>query len=302
MNKTAAGAPIASMTGFAAREGQDAQGRGWSWELRSVNGRGFDLRLRLPEGLGALESPLRRLLAERVARGSVSLSLRLTQDGVGSDSALDPARLRGALAQIAQIHEEAARQGVTLAAPSPTDILALRGLTTGGEAAGLPDPDLILADAGPLVAAFVQMRQQEGAALARLLGGQLDRIADLVEAAATAASARSTPQAARLRMAAEALLADTALDEARLLQELALIALKTDVTEEIDRLRAHLAAARALLAQGGAVGRKLDFLMQEFNREANTLCAKSQDGALTAVGLDLKLAIDQTREQVQNLE
>lgn len=290
------------MTGFAAREGHDGQGRGWSWELRSVNGRGFDLRLRLPEGLGALEAPLRRLLADRVARGSVSLTLRLTQDGAAGDGGLDLARLRAALGQIAQIRDEAMQMGLELAAPSPADILALRGLTTGGDAAGLPDADLILADAGPLLAAFEQMRQHEGAALAQVLGAQFDRIATLVDEAAAAASARSMPQEQRLRMAAEALLGDTALDEARLLQELALLALKTDVTEEIDRLRAHVTAARALLAQGGAVGRKLDFLMQEFNREANTLCSKSQDGALTAVGLDLKLAIDQTREQVQNLE
>lgn len=302
MSTTATDGAIASMTGFAAREGHDGQGRSWSWELRSVNGRGLDLRLRLPEGLGALEAPLRRLLAERVARGSVFLSLRLVQDGASGEVGLDLGRLRMALAQIAQIRDEAAQMGVTLAAPSPADILALRGITTGAEAAQLPDPDLILADAGPLLASFELMRQHEGAALARLLGAQFDRIADLVDASAAAAAARGTPQALRLRAAAEALLGDTALDEARLLQELALLALKTDVTEEIDRLRAHVAAARALLAQGGAVGRKLDFLMQEFNREANTLCAKSQDGALTAVGLDLKLAIDQTREQVQNLE
>jgi uncharacterized protein (TIGR00255 family) len=135
-----------------------------------------------------------------------------------------------------------------------------------------------------------------------VLSAQIDRIDTLVASAANAADARAEPLAARLRAAVTTLAQTADLDEARLLQEVATLAVKTDVTEEIDRLRAHVAAARALLATGGAVGRKLDFLMQEFNREANTLCSKAQDAALTAIGLDLKLAIDQTREQVQNVE
>lgn len=294
--------PIASMTGFAAREGGDGQGLSWTWELRSVNGRGLDLRLRLPEGLGALEAPLRRLLSETVTRGSVSLSLRLGRDGAAALGGIDPTRLQAALAQIARIQDMAQAQGLTLAAPSPVDILTLKGLFDPGEGAGLPDLEVLLADAALLLVAFDDMRRAEGAALGVILGDQIDRIAALVNAADAASMGRAEIQVARLRATLARLFEQNDLDEARLMQEAAILALKTDVTEEIDRLRAHVGAARDLLAQGGAVGRKLDFLMQEFNREANTLCSKSQDGALTAVGLDLKLAIDQTREQVQNVE
>ncbi|NKX46012.1 YicC family protein [Roseibacterium sp. KMU-115] len=290
------------MTGFAAREGGDGQGNGWSWELRSVNGRGLDLRLRLPEGLGALEAPLRKRLSEVVTRGSVTLSLRVSRETGAQAAALDPARLAAALAQLAQIRAAADQAGVATAPVSPAEILSLRGLSDPGEGPGLPAAETLMADAEPLLSAFDAMRLSEGAAIAAVLAGQMDRIAALVEAAGTAAAARAEPQAARLRAAVETVLATADLDPARLAQEVALLAVKTDVTEEIDRLRAHVAAARALLAEGGPVGRKLDFLMQEFNREANTLCSKSQDAALTAIGLDLKLAIDQTREQVQNVE
>ena len=287
---------IASMTGYATREGAS-----WSWELRAVNARGLDLRFRLPDGLGALDAPLRRSLGAALTRGSVSLSLRLGRDGGQGDGTVSPARLRQALAQIAQIEAEALTMGLALRPASPAEILGLRGLQDSTEAA-LPDIDLLLADIAPLIADFDAMRRAEGAALATILHGLIDQIAGLIDTAEDLARARAQPQAERLRSAAHSLCEGADLDEARLLQEIAALALKTDVTEEIDRLRAHVAAARALLAQGGAVGRKLDFLMQEFNREANTLCSKSQDPALTAVGLDLKLAIDQTREQVQNVE
>ena len=287
---------IASMTGYATREGAS-----WSWELRAVNARGLDLRFRLPDGLGALDAPLRRSLGAALTRGSVSLSLRLGRDGGQGDGTVAPARMRQALAQIAQIEAEALAMGIALRPASPAEILGLRGLQDSTEAA-LPEIDLLLADIAPLIADFDAMRRAEGAALATILHGLIDQIAGLIDTAEDLARARAQPQAERLRSAARSLCEGADLDEARLLQEIAALALKTDVTEEIDRLRAHVAAARALLSQGGAVGRKLDFLMQEFNREANTLCSKSQDPALTAVGLDLKLAIDQTREQVQNVE
>jgi uncharacterized protein (TIGR00255 family) len=154
-----------------------------------------------------------------------------------------------------------------------------------------------------LLEEFDAARAAEGAALAGVIGAQIDRIAALTEDAASSADTRAEAQRAALKAnIARVLDAAEGVDETRIAQELALLAVKSDVTEEIDRLRAHVAAARALLATGGAVGRKLDFLMQEFNREANTLCSKAQDAALTAIGLDLKLAIDQTREQVQNVE
>jgi uncharacterized protein (TIGR00255 family) len=274
----------------------------WGWELRSVNGRGLDLRLRLPEGLGALEAPLRKRLSEVIARGSVSLSLRLTREAGPAASALDPARLEAVLAQLAQVRAAAEAQGVAVAPVDPAAILSLKGLGDPGEAALMPAPAVLMADVEPLIAGFTAMRQAEGAAIAAVLSAQIDRIDALVASAANAAAERAEPLTARLRAAVTTLTQTTDLDEARLSQEVATLALKTDVTEEIDRLRAHVAAARSLLAIGGAVGRKLDFLMQEFNREANTLCSKAQDAALTAIGLDLKLAIDQTREQVQNLE
>ena len=290
------------MTGFAAMDGGDGQGLGWNWDLRSVNARGLDLRLRLPEGMGALEAPLRRLLSEAVTRGAVTLSLKLARSA-GVLGGGDEQRLQAALDQIARLQVMADAQGIILAPPTAAEILTLKGATEAGEgAAGLPDPDRLMAEAGELIGAFNKMRRAEGAAVGVVLLAQIDKLAALTEAAAQAAQARGASHAARMRAALAALLDQTDLDEARLLQEMAILALKTDVTEEIDRLRAHVGAARDLLAQGGAVGRKLDFLMQEFNREANTLCSKAQDGALTALGLDLKLVIDQTREQVQNVE
>jgi uncharacterized protein (TIGR00255 family) len=290
------------MTGYAAHEGGDDRGLSWSWELRAVNGRGFDVRMRLPDGLGALEAPLRKRLSEGIARGSVTLSLRVTRDAGAAGDGLDPARLSAVLAHIAQIRGAAEAQGLPVAPVDSVHLLTMKGLVETAESAACPPIALLLADAEPLLAAFTAMRQAEGAALSALLEAQIDRIAVLVEAAVEAAAARTESQAARLRAAVQTVLAVGELDEPRLLQEVAMLAVKSDVTEEIDRLRAHVAAARALLAAGGPVGRKLDFLMQEFNREANTLCSKSQDTRLTAIGLDLKLAIDQTREQVQNVE
>jgi uncharacterized protein (TIGR00255 family) len=292
---------LVSMTGFAAREAAIGAYIA-AWELRGVNGRGLDLRLRLPDGLGALEAPLRQRLSAALARGSVSLSLRLTRPaGAGFGAPLDPAALDAALRRVAQVEAAAAAQGRPLAPVTAVDVLSLPGAAVEPSEA-LPSVEALLPEAEALIAAFCAMRREEGAAVARVIALQIDRIAERTEAAAEAAAARGETQRTRLRAAVAELVAEADLDEARLLQEVAALAVKTDVTEEIDRLRAHVAAARALLERGGAVGRKLDFLMQEFNREANTLCSKAQDTALTAIGLDLKLAIDQTREQVQNLE
>ncbi|WP_316249262.1 YicC/YloC family endoribonuclease [Roseicyclus sediminis] len=301
VNGTAEQGRIASMTGFATLEGA-APGLRWSWEIRGVNGRGLDLRLRLPDGLGALEAPLRKLLSDKIARGSVTLGLRLTRSEEAGAGGVDAAALETALNALAQVRAAAEARGMELSRPSAAEILALRGMA---ETAGAPEPPeaaRLLSEAGRLIEAFLAMRLSEGRAVAEVLGAQIDRIAALTEAAETAAAARAVSQAETFRANVRKLLDTADLDEARLAQELALLAVKSDVTEEIDRLRAHVAAARELLATGGPVGRKLDFLMQEFNREANTLCSKSGDAALTAIGLDLKLAIDQTREQVQNVE
>jgi uncharacterized protein (TIGR00255 family) len=301
VNAGIAGDGIASMTGYATREGA-APGYSWTWEMRGVNARGLDIRLRLPEGLGALEAELRKRIGAVAARGSVNVTLRLSREEEGGATGVDPAALVAALDALTQVRRAAEQRGIALGPSTPADILNLRAMHDTARAEEMPPAEVFLADADALLDAFQEMRRGEGAALATVLGEQIDRIAALTLAARDAAAARSERQADVFRANLEALMEASDLDEARLAQELALLAVKSDVTEELDRLHAHVAAARELLSRGGPVGRKFDFLMQEFNREANTLCSKSQDAALTAIGLDLKLAIDQTREQVQNVE
>ncbi len=298
------------MTGFAERETVvTLDGGSWQarWDLRSVNGKGLDLRLRLPDGLASLETPLRQALGARLSRGTVTLSLRLSRigrDGPGF-AAADLDRLLG---QIAAVTARAEAAGVALRAPTALDLLHERGIldeTGGPDAAAGPElAAALMADIPALLDAFDEGRAREGAALGRVLGEQVSRIATLTTEARRVAEARGPKQAERLRGGVEALMeaAGAAPDPERLAQELALLLVKADVTEELDRLEAHVAAARALLSEAGAVGRKLDFLSQEFNREANTLCAKSGDPALTRLGLDLKHVVDQFREQIQNLE
>jgi uncharacterized protein (TIGR00255 family) len=289
------------MTGYAARTGA-ALGHAWAWDLRSVNGRGLDLRLRLPEWIEGLEPAARTAVGRVAARGNVTLSLRITRDGSGVGGVDREAIARG-LAQVAAVQAMADAAGVTLAPPTAVDLLTLRGAGESGpddaERAALLA--VLVADLDVLAADFAQSRQSEGAALARVLSARVERVAALADAASVAAEARRPEAERALRDAVARVLAE-GVDPARLHAELALLAVKNDVTEEIDRLQAHVAAARALLAEGAAVGRKLDFLTQEFLREANTLCSKAQSPALTAIGLDLKAVIDQMREQVQNVE
>jgi len=196
-------------------------------------------------------------------------------------------------------------QGLSLAPSKASDLLALRGMLEPGVIQDDVAPLIrqLKQEFTPLVGAFVEMRRTEGAALIDLLAAQLDRVETFTARAAELAETRKAAMAETLKTNLARVLnnADGA-DPARVAQELALIAVKADITEEIDRLGAHVTAARDLLAKGGPVGRKLDFLMQEFNREANTLCSKSQSTDLTAVGLELKAVIDQMREQVQNVE
>jgi len=298
---------VNSMTGFAQRAGA-AEGAAWLWEIRGVNGRGLDLRLRLPEGLGRLEAPVRAAVAARLARGSVTLSLRLDR-ARAAVPALDDAALDAALAALAVVRARAEAQGLAVGPLSPAEVLALRGVwdgagtEAGDDAATAALDAALMADLGPLLDAFIAMRAAEGGELAALLGARLDRIEALCAAARTAAGAREEGARSALAAALDRLAAAAPpVDEGRLAQELAMIAMRGDVSEELDRLAAHVAAARALLADGGAVGRRLDFLVQEFLREANTLCSKSQDKALTAIGLDLKATIDQMREQAANVE
>ncbi|MFO1210486.1 MAG: YicC/YloC family endoribonuclease [Amaricoccus sp.] len=295
--------PLTSMTGFADVAGEQ-DGLGWTWEARSVNGRGLDLRLRLPDGFDALDAPV-RTAARALARGSVTVTLRLGRPGQATGPRVNAAALEAAVAAALAASETASRLGLDLAPMTAADLLAVRGVLETEPAAAADDPELVAALAAgiePLFARLATARGAEGGALQALLAAQADRIAALSEAARATAEARAGRAGALLRSRVEALLAAAPADEARLAQELALLAVKSDVTEELDRIAAHVEAARQLLAAQGPVGRKLDFLMQEFNREANTLCSKASASDLTALGIELKVVIDQMREQVQNVE
>lgn len=294
------------MTGFASRKGQGA-GHGWTWDLRSVNGKGLDLRLRVPDWIDGLELALRAELAKVLGRGNVSLSLKVVREDEGGAEGLqiNALALSAVLKALSAVEDAAMLAGVTLGQPTAADVLATKGVLElgAGEVDTAALRAAILADLPALLAEFNAMRAAEGAAMAQVIGGQLDRVTGLVADARAAVVARAEDAAAALKAGVARILgAVDAVDEGRLAQELALLAVKSDVTEEIDRLTAHVEAARALLADPGPVGRKFDFLVQEFLREANTLCSKAQSLALTRIGLDLKTVIDQMREQVQNLE
>ncbi|WP_254694364.1 YicC/YloC family endoribonuclease [Alloyangia pacifica] len=292
------------MTGFASRSGETA-GLRWGWELRGVNGKGLELRLRLPDWIEGLEPLVRAAAQKALTRGSVQISLRVQGGGEDSSAELDEAVLTRILTAMARIEGAAAGRGLVLSPSTSAQVVALRGVLSSNATPADVGPlrEELMVAFGEALAEFGEMRRHEGAALAEILTGQLEEVEALVEQAAVAVEARKDEQAERLR-AQLARVLDPAhgFDEARLTQELALIAVKSDVTEELDRLTAHIGAARELLAAEGAVGRRLDFLMQEFNREANTLCSKSGSAALTQIGLTLKTVIDQMREQVQNVE
>ncbi|GAB4541332.1 MAG: YicC family protein [Ruegeria sp.] len=295
---------IKSMTGFASGKGACGP-HGWSWELRSVNGKGLDMRLRVPEWLTGLEAALRAELSRMISRGNVTLTLRITRQETATDLSLNEPAMRAALSAVARAEELAAEQGVSLAHSRAGDLLALKGMLEAGAEDDDPAPlvEALKAAFGKLLADFIEMRRTEGQALAAVLSEHLDRIEALTAQAVDLAQARADAMADALRQNLARVLDNAqGADPDRVAQELALIAVKSDITEELDRLTAHVAAARALLAQDGPVGRKLDFLAQEFNREANTLCSKSQNAELTTVGLELKAVIDQLREQVQNVE
>lgn len=293
-----------SMTGFAAARGEGA-GYSWSWDLRSVNSKGLDLRLRVPDWVEGLETGLRARLGKALSRGSVSLSLKVTRDETETELVLNRAQLDGILSALAEVEQEALERGVSLAPSHGTDILALRGVLEVGSGSTDTKPlcSALLTELEPLLASFLEMRRHEGAALEKVLLGQLAQIEDMTAASARVAEARKKDVAQTLRSnLARVLENGDGVDETRVAQELAMLAVKADVTEEIDRLGAHVIAARELIEKGSPMGRKLDFLMQEFNREANTLCSKAQSTELTRIGLDLKTVIDQMREQVQNVE
>jgi uncharacterized protein (TIGR00255 family) len=296
------------MTGFARAEGVDAPdmhpGMHWAWELKSVNGRNLDVRCRLPVGFEVLESVARAAVAERFKRGNVSVTLTLSRGA-------EPPRVRinrELLSQLVALVDEL-KDKVAAEPPRLDGLIGVRGVvevveeeepTEAQRAVRISRMTETLAHA---LDSLASMRQDEGARLAAVIHQHLEAIEQLRQRAGAAAGAQPAALRARLKTQIEALLeASPALPEERLAQEAALLLTRADVREELDRLTAHVAAARKLLADGGGVGRKFDFLCQEFNREANTLCSKSADVELTAIGLDLKAAIDQLREQVQNIE
>ncbi|MGE3064949.1 MAG: YicC/YloC family endoribonuclease [Hyphomicrobiaceae bacterium] len=293
---------INSMTGFARADGRH-EALAWTWEVRSVNGRGLDVRVRVPPGYDALELRARELTAQRMARGSITLSLAVKRAETPAAIRINEAVLQQVLDAVDRL-----RARTEMAPPSAASLLAIKGVLEtvepDAEQPGSEARDRAIAQTlAEALEGTRTARAAEGGRLASVVSSQLDRIERLVAVIETAPA--RTPDAVQRRLREQiARLVDggPVLDETRLYQEAVLIAARADVEEELKRLRAHVAAARDLLTAGEPVGRKLDFLAQEFNREANTLCSKSNDTDITRAGLDLKSVIDQMREQVQNIE
>jgi len=293
---------IASMTGFA-RVAGEASDLSWVWELRSVNGRGLDLRVRLPNGFEALDRPLRKQAGRHLSRGNVQINFQLQRGRTNAKSRLN----REWLYILLKTARALSRQS-QFAPPRAESLLGLRGVIEATDET--PEPVLdeavqtaVLASADKAFSALVAARQEEGQSLHAILIGHLDTVERLSAAARNLAATQ--PQALKERFLYQLndLLAEAPpLPGERIAQEVAVLAAKANVREELDRLDAHIVAGRALLTGNEPCGRKWEFLAQEFNREANTLCSKSQDIELTRIGLDLKATIDQVREQVANLE
>ena len=290
------------MTGFARAEGRSAHAQ-WTWEAKSVNGRGLDVRCRLPAGTEALEPAVHAAARKRLARGHVNISLRFAWAPGAAAVRVNRELLDGVLDLVREVGD------VPGVGPARLDgLLRLRGVVEVGEpeetdAARAERETLMRASLDAALDGLAAARRAEGASIGAVLDDLLGQIAARVAAAEE--STATQPAALRARLSdqvAEFADAMPALPEERLAQEVARLLVKADVREELDRLTTHLGAARALLSSDGAAGRELDFLAQELNREANTLCAKSPDAELTRIGLDLKALIDRFREQVQNLE
>jgi uncharacterized protein (TIGR00255 family) len=294
---------ISSMTGFARVEGHDGA-LNWVWEIKSVNAKALDLRFRLPAGFDALEVSLRASLNQTLRRGAVTVNLGLAKAAGAGGMRVN----REALAAVMALAREIAAEIDDVAPPRIDGLLALKGVIesaeeSADEATRERQLGLLTKSFERALASLQAMRLNEGGRLEAVLSARLAEIAGLVRAAEASASAQPAAIKARLEELIAAIIdAVPALPEDRLAHEAALIIAKADIREELDRLEAHLAAARGLVEEGGPIGRRFDFLCQEFNREANTLCAKSADLELTRVGLALKAAIEQLREQVQNIE
>jgi uncharacterized protein (TIGR00255 family) len=293
---------LSSMTGFARIHGV-AGAYAWAWEIKSVNSKGLDLKLRLPPGWDAVELPVRNNATKALARGSVFANLSVSREGVAPVVRINQPVLEAVLAAAKEL------SGKTNVAPPTLDgILSLKGVMDvtepeESEAERTAAEAVIVSGFARALEGLEQMRRTEGAALGHVLAERLAQIAALAARAEATPGRKADAIKARLAEQIATLLESSQrLDPDRLHQEAILLATKADIREELDRLAAHVAQARKLLAEGGPVGRKLDFLSQELNRESNTLCAKANDVELTNIGLELKAAVEQFREQVQNLE
>ena len=293
---------LASMTGFARGQG-GAGSYAWAWELKSVNSKGLDLKLRLPPGWEAVEPGVRARASEVLSRGSVFANLTVSREGTVPVARINESALNAVLTALKGLEGKVAG-----APPSLDGILALKG---GREVSEAEESEgersaaeaAVVAGFGEALKGLAEMRRAEGQALGKILSARLSEIGALA-ARAEAAPGRK-PEAIKARLAeqvATLLEASQRFDADRLHQEAIMLATKIDIREELDRLAAHVAQAKTLLADGGPIGRKLDFLSQELNRESNTLCSKANDLELTNIGLELKAVVEQFREQVQNLE
>jgi uncharacterized protein (TIGR00255 family) len=293
---------LSSMTGFARGHGV-AGSYAWAWELKSVNSKGLDLKLRLPSGWDAIEPGVRTRASQALARGSVFANLTVSREGAAPVARVNEPVLNAVLATLKGLSGK-----VDAAPPTLDGILALKGVIEVSEAEENEDERRVAEAAivkgfGEALAGLSEMRQTEGQALGQLLTARLSEIAALAARAEAAPGRKAEAIKARLAEQVKALLDNAkGFDPDRLHQEAILLATKADIREELDRLQAHVAQAGSLIASGGPIGRKLDFLAQELNRESNTLCAKANDAELTNIGLDLKAVVEQFREQVQNLE
>jgi uncharacterized protein (TIGR00255 family) len=293
---------LSSMTGFARGQG-GAGSYAWAWELKSVNSKGLDLKLRLPPGWEAIEPGVRARASEVLSRGSVFANLTVSREGIAPVARINEPALNAVLAALKRLEGKVA--GLP---PSLDGILALKGVMELSEAEESEDERsaaeaAVVAGFGEALKGLAEMRRSEGQALGKILSARLSEIGAL--AARAEATPGRKPEAIKARLAeqvAALLEASQRFDADRLHQEAIMLATKIDIREELDRLAAHVAQAKKLIADGGPIGRKLDFLSQELNRESNTLCSKANDLELTNIGLELKAVVEQFREQVQNLE
>ena len=295
---------VNSMTGFASATGQHDE-FSWTWEIRSVNGKGLDVRIRVPEGAETIENTVRKAVSANCKRGTIYVNLKPQNNEASTIVQLNLQGLDRAVDAAITAKNVAEEKGLGTAPLEVSGLLSLRGVLESGSPSSRQSSWLKKSEDQfkDVLASFVAARKQEGDQLQKILSDQIEAFSELVSMAHSQADDRKQEAAAKLREKVRTLIEDNAIvDENRLEQELALLAVKSDITEELDRLQAHIEAAKDLLGAKQEIGRKFDFLMQEFNREANTLCSKSGSTELTRTGLEMKTLIDQMREQVQNIE